>query len=190
MNLPNSNFRQLACAVALATVTANAQTEPAKAPAPAAPAPIEFKVPTTQGAAPQKAPDGSTTVMPSPFGAGREALPKYLEGVLTEEEFHSFIAFQQQVLDRPDCKELMAKIVDLRKQMLQLQTQLAGVRQKALADNPQMKAIGDKMQAAMFAHGPMPGMRPPGAPIQMAPNVVPPPGAPVPTPPAQSPPKN
>jgi hypothetical protein len=109
-------------------------------------------------------------------------LPKYLEGVVTLEEFQSFIKFQQEANDDPGSKELLGKIIELRKQLQQLQGEMAKRHAQALANHPEMRAIALKMQQAMFAHSPMaPGPTPPGfAPMH-------PPAMPAAAPPAAKP---
>ncbi len=84
------------------------------------------------------------------------ALPKSLEGVITAEEFQSLIKFQQQVNESPQVKDLITKITALRQQLQQLQAELSKIRTQAVADNPGMKALADKVQQAMRAHAPMP----------------------------------
>lgn len=167
--------------VALATsailVPAFAQSVPAAAPAsassrdakgPAAPVGPTIVMPAST-AVPGLIPAGPYPGGPSPMAPQTNALPKYLEGIITLDEFQSFMKFQQQVNDDPASKELIAKIIALRQQAQQLQAELSKMRGKALADNPGMKAIADKMQAAMLAHSPMPPMSMMPAPAPTAP---------------------
>jgi hypothetical protein len=100
---------------------------------------------------------------PSPMSPQTGGLPRYLEGIITLEEFQTFTKFQQQLYEDPTSKELTAKIFELRKQMQQTQSELNKFRTQSLANNPEIKAIADKMQSAMRAHSPHPpmgGMRP------------------------------
>jgi hypothetical protein len=134
----------------------------------------------------------------SPFPAGSSplspptvTLPKYLEGVITLEQLQTLMKFQQQINEDPESTELIAKLKELTAQVRQLQGELTKHRTKAITDNPEMKAIADKMQEAMRSHSSMPFMPPganPGAPMPGRPGPVPasgPPG-PAPTPPSST----
>lgn len=92
----------------------------------------------------------------SPFAPTLTTLPKYLEGVITLDQLKAFFEFKQKVEERPEVKELTSKLQALELQKRQMQSQLREVRAKALADNPEMKDIADKMQTAMMRNTLMP----------------------------------
>jgi hypothetical protein len=148
----------LACTglILLAFGTAFAAPAPdaKSAPTGAAGAPINFKVPTT-------APAGTPPYTPQ-ANAVVSLVPKHLDGVVTEEEFKSYLAFQNKLRDEPKVKALNEKIMSLVGEMQKLQVELDAARKTALDSDPKAKAVGDKIAKATATINPV-SPRPAGA---------------------------
>ena len=113
----------LALALAMFVATASAQPTPVR---------------TAPGGANAPAPSGPPSPMLSPV----------LSGIISQEEYAKFTAFQQQLNDDPTIKALNASITGHIKALQQLQTEVHAAREKLIAANPDIKAIRDKMMSA------------------------------------------
>lgn len=186
-----SRFALAASLCAAASLPAPAQT------ATPSTSPSSLPVPTHTSTVPM-IPGGPPTVMPAPgsspnslYPAGSATsnpqilqLPKFLEGVITLDEYRAYQKFQQSLSDDPAIKDLNTRIIAQVYQLRLMQAEMSKLRMKANTDNPEMKAIGDKMQQAMRAHTQMPMMS--GAPTP-APSLSVPMARPPSPPPATTP---
>lgn len=98
-------------------------------------------------------------------------LPKALEGVITQEEFESYIKFQQSLRENPDIKALTDQIRAKRAEMFDLQKKQQATMQTELESHPDIKAIVDKIKAHNTKPATAPGVTPAArtAPMTVAP---------------------
>jgi hypothetical protein len=124
-----------------------------------APASSMSKQPMPAAIAPQ-APAGKLapklgSSAPAPAAPIQEApLPKYLEGVVTVEEFKKYVEYQTYLRNQPEIKILNDKIMVHVKEMQVLQAELEVLRKKALESDLGAKEVGDKIQKALEKVGP------------------------------------
>ena len=155
----NRSFRRLllpalSAGLALAVRLSGADA-PTSAPTTASPSPIAG-APVTAATVP--------TPTPKPL-----VLPKPLEGVITQEEFETYVKFQQQVREDPDMKALNDQIIAKRKEVYELQKKAQAAVQAMIEANPEIKAIADKIKAHNSRPMPAPAPRPVVVPAQQAP---------------------
>jgi hypothetical protein len=136
------------------TVFAAPSPAPKTSPSGGGGAPINFSVPST-------APAG-TPAYTTQANAVVSLVPKHLDGVVTEEEFKSYLAFQNKLRDEPKVKALNEKIISLVGEMQKLQVELDAARKTALDSDPKAKAVGDKIAKATATINPV-STRPAGA---------------------------
>jgi hypothetical protein len=148
----------LALAVRLSGADAPTSAPTAATPSPAAGAPAVVTQPT-----------------PTPRVAPL-VLPKPLEGVITQEEFETYVKFQKQVREDPDMKALNDQILAKRKEMVELQKKAQAAVQAMIEANPEIKAIADKIKA--HNSRPMPALAP--RPVVVPAQQVPAPATPTP----------
>ena len=134
MNRP-LRFTILAASLTLALHLSAADT-PSAQPAAAVPKDVA-KAPA---AAPAAAPAPTPRVTPTP------QLPHALEGVITQDEYVTFVKFQQVLREDPEVKELSVQIRQKMNEMLELQKKSQVAQQKAIDANPEIKAIADKIK--------------------------------------------
>jgi len=90
-----------------------------------------------------------------------------LQGIISDDEFKQYTAFQQQINEDPAIKDINAKIAKLSKELQQLRAEANATREKLVAANPEIKKIQDKITTALHArtsNGPMPMPMPMPAP--------------------------
>ena len=94
-----------------------------------------------------------------------------LQGIISNEEFKQYTAFQQQINDDPALKEIAAKIANLTKEIQQLRAEANATREKLIAANPEIKKIQEKITAAIHSrsnNGPMPMPSPTSGPTPVS----------------------
>jgi len=94
----------------------------------------------------------SATATPAPAAAlpprpqpPAPMLPRSLEGVVTQDEFTTYVRFQQGLREDPEIKALNVQIRGKMNEMLELQKKVQMAQQKAVEANPEIKAIADKI---------------------------------------------
>ena len=159
---------RIACLPALAAFLTLAARLSADTPAASAPTKAATAPAVTPAAAPATAPQ----VVAPP------QLPRALVGVITQDEYVSYVKFQQSLRDLPEIKDLTAQIRQKMSEMIELQKKSQAAQQKAIDANPEIKAINDKIRK---------GKPKPPAPAQVAAPAAPAAGTPAaaPTPAAK-----
>jgi len=71
------------------------------------------------------------------------------QGIITDEEYKTFTAFQQQLNSDPAIKAINDKIAKLSQELQKLHAEASATREKLIAANPEVKAIQNKIAAAM-----------------------------------------
>jgi hypothetical protein len=93
-----------------------------------------------------------------------------LAGVITPEEYQTFISFQQHLNEDPSIKALNARISELSKELQQLHREAFAMREQLWAANPEIKAIREKI---MTVNRPRGSFGPTPKPVPPAPSVAP-----------------
>jgi hypothetical protein len=123
-------------------------------------------------AAVEPAAASAATTTPTPHATVPQ-LPKPLEGVVTQEEYETFVKFQQGLREDPEIKDMNTQIRAKMNEMLELQKKVQLAQQKAVEARPDIKAIADKIMKARAkppavgpagAHPAASGATPPAAP--------------------------
>jgi hypothetical protein len=124
--------------------------------------------PTTASPSPAAGAPATAATVPTP-SPKPPMLPKPLEGVITQEEFETYIKFQQHVREDPDMKALNDQIIAKRKEVYELQKKAQAAVQAMIEANPEIKAIADKIKAHNARPVPAPAVRPTIVPPQQVP---------------------
>jgi len=147
-------FAFVAFVFAGSLLTALAQPSASPAPSFPQPSPASGPIPGPAfGGGPKISPSG----LPAPM----------LQGIISDDEFKQYTAFQQQINEDPAIKDINAKIAKLSKELQQLRAEANATREKLVAANPEIKKIQDKITTALHArtsNGPMPMPMPMPAP--------------------------
>jgi hypothetical protein len=139
----NRSFRRLVLPALSACVALAVRLTGADAPTP---------VPTAAAKPAAIAPAAAPAVAPK---VAPLLLPKQLEGVITQEEFETYIKFQQEMRENPDIKAINNQIREKRIEMIDLQKKSQAAVQAQIDAHPDIKVITDKIKAHNNARPPM-----------------------------------
>jgi len=123
--------------------------------APAQPSPTESNSPT---ASPVPGPGGMGPAI-TKSGPPTPMIAYMLQGILSDEEYKTYNAFQLHLNEDPAIKEINTRIAKLAKELQQLRMEANATREKLIAANPEIKAIQEKIATAMRSRasvGPVP----------------------------------
>jgi hypothetical protein len=119
----------------------------------------------TPPAQPTTAAPSATAAAPAPTSAAAlpphnqplpPALPRSLDGIVTQDEFTAFVKFQQSLREDPEIKELNGQIRAKMIEMSELQKKVQLAQQRAIEAHPDIKAIADKIAKSRQRPQPFP----------------------------------
>ena len=118
--------------------------------------------PSVAAATPAATPVAAPTPTPRPT----PQLPKSFEGLVTQDEYNTFVKFQLGLREDPEISALNVQIRGKMNEMLDLQKKVQAAQQKAIESHPDIKAIADKiMKGKAKPAGAAPGAAKAAAPV-------------------------
>jgi uncharacterized coiled-coil DUF342 family protein len=72
-----------------------------------------------------------------------------LAGIITPEEYRTYVEFQQHLNDDPAIREMNAKIAEAAKELQRLRAEAGAVRERLTDANWEIKTIRDKIMSVM-----------------------------------------